>query len=260
MFDDVLKYLPEKDKQIAEEIRIRRGGGVSVILAGNARIELPSCKLSISEALARATQGSYHSVQESLRKGFVSAPGGIRVGVCGSAAVKDGEISGWKDISSVCIRLCRARKGIAREAGIAGSGKSTLIISPPGAGKTTLLRDLVRTASDAGYRVGLADERGEIAALSNGVPALDVGVNTDVIDGVPRAEAVMFLLRTMNPQIIATDEITDKSDYEALSQAANCGVALFATSHRSDADTRLFERIVRIRVRNGKRTYEVTEC
>jgi stage III sporulation protein AA len=106
----------------------------------------------------------------------------------------------------------------------------------------------------------VADGRGEFAALHNGVPQLDIGKCSDVLDGVPGADAVMFLLRSMNPQVIATDEITAGEDYGALRQAANCGVKLFATTHRADADSALFERVVTISVQNGIRNYEVTIC
>ncbi|MDR3148667.1 MAG: stage III sporulation protein AB [Oscillospiraceae bacterium] len=256
MFDDVLSKIA--NRQSAEEIRIRAGRGVTVILSSGKHITLPESTLTIREALNRATRGSLQSAEANLRHGFITAPGGHRVGVCGSAIVRNGEITGWKEISSVNIRLCRAVPGIAEF--YAEPVQSTLIISPPGGGKTTFLRDLIRVTSERGFTVGVADERGEIAALVNGVPALDVGRNTDVIGGTSRSEAVMFLLRTMNPDVIATDEITMQTDYDALHQAVNCGVFLFAASHREDADTDMFERIIKISVRNGKREYEVIRC
>jgi len=265
MYDDVLKLLPEQDRQLAEEIRIRRGRSVSVILRGSRTAELPSCALTVDDALARASNYSLHTAQESLRSGFITAKGGHRVGVCGQAIVRDGQVQGWKDVSSVNIRLCRQIKGVAErfaprfKPASPEQLQSTLIISPPGGGKTTFLRDFIRLTSDAGIRIGVADERGEIAAMTNGVPQLDVGANTDVIEGVSKADAVLFLLRTMNPQVIATDEITAPADFAALQSAANCGVALFATTHRADADTTLFKRVITITNTNNKRTYEVTE-
>ncbi|MDR0818822.1 MAG: stage III sporulation protein AB, partial [Oscillospiraceae bacterium] len=180
MFDDVLNLLPERDRRRAEEIRIRSGSGVSVTLDGGSRVDLPGVTLTAKDALARATNNSIHSAQESLRHGYVTAYGGHRVGVCGSAAVKDGEITAWREISSVNIRLCKEVKGIAESPSLKGSNfasdgapASTLIISPPGCGKTTLLRDLIRVVSDKGFRAGVSDERGEIAAMRNGIPQLD---------------------------------------------------------------------------------------
>jgi stage III sporulation protein AA len=265
MYDDVLKLLPESDRQLAEEIRVRRGRSVTVLLRGSRTAELPRATLTVDDALARASNYSLHTAQESLRSGFITAKGGHRVGVCGQAIVRDGQVQGWKDVSSVNIRLCRQIKGVAERfaptfKGAAEQVRSTLVISPPGGGKTTFLRDLIRLTSDAGVRIGVADERGEIAAMSNGVPQLDVGANTDVIEGVAKADAVLFLLRTMNPQVIATDEITAPSDFAALRLAADCGVALFATTHRANADTALFERVITITNTNNKRTYEVTAC
>ena len=76
-------------------------------------------------------------------------------------------------LSSLNIRVAHAVPGcgttllpeLLRE----GSFVSTLLVSPPGGGKTTLLRDLTRLLSDGvcapPVRVGLADERGEVAAL-----------------------------------------------------------------------------------------------
>ncbi|MCD7822386.1 MAG: stage III sporulation protein AB, partial [Clostridiales bacterium] len=139
------------------------------------------------------------------------------------------------------IRIARPVNGFAEPVvGQVYQGErpsSTLILSPPGYGKTTLLRDLIRLISLRYHlRIGLADERGEVAALWKGVPQMDVGPTTDVLDGCPKAQGLMQLLRGMGPQLLAADEITAPEDVAALSSAANCGVALLATAHAAGVE------------------------
>ena len=132
---------------------------------------------------------------------------------------------------------------------------STLILAPPGAGKTTLLRDLVRGLSDGDVgpplRVGVADERGEVAALWQGEPQLYVGRHTDVIDGCSKAEGLSILVRGMNLQVVAVDEITDPADVRAITEAAGCGVALMATAHGTGREDLTRRAVYRALLGNG---------
>lgn len=230
-----------------EEIRLRVGRGISVQSGGVERpvllagAPLPVSSQDLNTVLERATQSSYQSASEQLRRGFYTMRGGHRIGVSGSMSVRDGRAVAFRELSSLSIRVARSFPGIAGkledELLNAGRFPSTLILSPPGAGKTTLLRELLRVLSDRfSLRAALADERGEVAALWRGAPQLDVGCHTDVLDGCPKAEGMMLLLRSMNPQVLAADEITAPEDVAAVSMAANCGVSVLATAHGGDLE------------------------
>ena len=161
----------------------------------------------------------------SAAQGYITVTGGHRIGLCGEAGVQQGQITGMKNITSVCIRIARDYPGIAAEA--SGLTGSVLILGPPGWGKTTLLRDLIRQLENT-EKIGVMDERGEL--FPEGIPR---GKRIDVLSGCSKQEGIPMLLRTMGPTCIAVDEITSPEDTAALLQAANCGVRLLATAHGS---------------------------
>lgn len=234
--------LPEALRKRAEELRLRLGQPMTVLADG---IEQPVPGLppvdraALDSVLEIATRASAHTALERVRRGFVTVRGGHRLGLCGTAAMEGGQIKSLRCLSSLNLRVARAVPGAAgdvlhslrRGGGVYG----TLILAPPGAGKTTLLRDLIRGLSNGedgpALRVGVADERGELAALWEGRPELDVGRHTDVIDGCPKALGLELLLRGMDPQVLAADELTSPGDLEAAELAAGCGVPLLATAH-----------------------------
>jgi len=160
----------------------------------------------------------------TVSKGYLTAPGGHRMGLCGEAVVKNGQLETIRRVSSLCIRVARDFPGITEGIPIR---KSLLVIGPPGWGKTTLLRDLIRRHSEAGIQTGVVDERGELFPTG----AFSAGPSTDILTGCSKAEGIRILLRTMGPQCIAVDEITQSEDCNALSQAAGCGTSLLATAH-----------------------------
>lgn len=274
--------LPEEQKAVAEEFRLRAGQPLTVLLPGG---ELPLDAFVEPEELETlcdlATDFSRYAAAETLREGFLSVRGGFRVGLCGTAVMKDGANTNLKSFSSAAVRIAREQLGIA--GGLApllfrdGSFASTLILSPPGGGKTTLLRDLVRCLSEGGeghppQRMALIDERGEVAVMYRGEPQMDVGPHTDVLDACPKALGIPIVLRAMNPQIIAVDEITLREDLKAVSLAAGCGVGLLATIHctgveelgqkplyRQLLEDRVFRLAVRIAQGPEGRTYAVEE-
>ena len=193
------------------EIRLRAGRPVQLRLGAQELLsENVLDEAALEGILASLMDYSVYARQEELDQGFFTLDDGSRVGVCGRMHSGSGVLR-MAGIGSVCVRVARAIPGCAKALAGAllddGGLHSTLFVSPPGLGKTTLLRDVARILSGAGYCVGLVDERHELAACRRGVPTLDVGSRTDVMDGCPRAEAIRRMLRTMAPDAIISDEI-----------------------------------------------------
>jgi len=272
--------LPEEKKAVAEEFRIRTGRPMTVLLPEGESSPWgtePSVEPEELETLCDlGAEFSRYAAAETLREGFLPVRGGFRIGFCGSAVMKGGVCTNLTDLSSANVRIAREKTGIAEKLSerLLSDGKfeSTLLLSPPGGGKTTLLRDLIRCVSQKGLRVGLADERGEVAVCYRGRPQMAVGPCTDVLDGCPKAAAIPMLLRTMNPQIVAADEITAEEDIRAMTMAAGCGVRLLATIHAANVEelshrplyrqllkTKVFRRAVCIRRTAEGRSYELEE-
>ena len=221
-------------------VRLRAGQAVRAEWAGgDALLGEPIDRKTLSGIVSVAMEHSLYAWEDELGEGYFTLPGGSRVGVAGRFRRENGRVY-LASVGSVCVRAAHAYPGCARAAveKIMENGRalSTIVLAPPGLGKTTFLRDAARLLSAEGLRVGIADERGEIAACRNGVPAFDVGERTDVIDGIPKAAAMERLVRSMAPDAVIADEIGCPNDARAIREASRMGVCVIAGAHAADVE------------------------
>lgn len=235
----------------AREIRIRVGRPVLLCGSREFVLPLPPPDARQMEALLLGFCGqALYAHEEQLRQGYLTLPQGHRVGVCGQMVMQNGKPMRFSAIQAVNVRIarqlpCDRRIVVALRQGEAL--RSALVISPPGFGKTTLLREAARVLSEEGAQVAIADERGELAACVKGIPQLDVGPRTDVMDNMPKAEAIGLMLRALSPDLIVSDEIGSPQDAEALLDAQRCGVRVLCSAHgRSYADVRKRQAVRRL--------------
>lgn len=195
--------------------------------------DLYRCMASISD-------NSLYAFEEEIRRGFITIPGGHRVGLAGQVVLHGGDVKTMKDFSGLCFRVARQIRDCARpllnHMAPRGMPVNTLIISPPRCGKTTVLRDLARLLSNGTDRVPpqnvvVVDERSEIAGSYRGIPQLDVGMRTDVLDACPKAMGMMMAVRSLSPQVIVADEVGRREDFEAIGECLHAGIAVLTSIH-----------------------------
>lgn len=243
-----------------EEINIRAGKPVILRLSNrNGKYDIVTEYMvsngDIRETLGYISDFSMYAYEEEVREGFLTIRGGHRIGISGKVVMENGNIKTIKNITSLNIRIARQVKGCADEimsAIMKEEFENTLIISPPCMGKTTLLREMVRLLSDRyKYKVGLVDERGEIAACHMGVPQNDIGLRTDVMDGCKKDKGIMMLIRSMSPDIIAIDELGGEKDVEAIYTAGNYGGRVIGTIHGKSIEVIVKKQFVDDVISNG---------
>lgn len=254
----ILKCLPvtlsrmilEHNIKKIEEIRIRSGKPV-ILKLGYIEMVLKYIVegTEIIGILQNICNNSIYTYQNQICNGFITLPGGNRVGISGNVVVKDGQVSNISHIYSLNFRVAHQIIGASNELlryvldTKNNTVFNTLIVSPPGAGKTTIIRDLAKKISDGmsemnfrGIDVSIIDERGEIAAMNKGVAYNDVGIRTDILDNVPKSIGIRMAIRSMAPKVIIADEIGNKDDVEIINYAICSGVNCIFTAHGSCMD------------------------
>ncbi|MBC5627513.1 stage III sporulation protein AA [Clostridium sp. NSJ-6] len=288
--DEIIRILPEKiGNEIKnfiregniQEIRIKVGKPIILILSNEEKIlDCITTNDEVKGILVKISNYSLYAYEEEIKQGYITIKGGHRVGIAGECVISNGEIKTIKNISSLNIRISKAVVGSSKKIMpiITGGDRiyNTLIISPPKCGKTTILRDIAKNISNGMYTVGLKgkkvviiDERSEVAACYNGVPQMDVGIRTDVLDNCLKKTGMIMAIRSLSPDVLICDEIGTLGEVEALNMAFNSGVNIVVTVHGFDIediysrkvfkeliDESIIERVVVLSSRKGAGTIE----
>lgn len=252
-WDKLLSILPPQiradvdmlGKKDLQELRLRKDRKIQLV-TGSGLLTLDTVANGDMLSFVINTASGYSPwAAASISSGYLTAPGGHRIGICGEAVIREGVMTGIRNPTSICLRVARDFPGIGVNA--AKYKGNLLIAGPPGSGKTTLLRDMIRQLSDSvSGSISVVDERGELFPVGSG---FETGMKTDVLTGCGKPKGIEIVLKTMGPAVIAVDEVTSEADCVALEQALWCGVRILATVHagcRQDLMGRdIYQKLVR---------------
>ncbi|MEG0306326.1 MAG: stage III sporulation protein AA [Clostridium sp.] len=249
---DILDILPNtikgevinyEDNNSLQEIRLKINKPL-IFISNNAEIKTKYITKheDIKVIIQKISSYSIYAFEEEIKQGYITIQGGHRVGICGTCVLDGNSLKTIKHISSINIRVAREIRECSTKIipFIVKDNRvlNTIIISPPKCGKTTILRDLSRQISNgvsgyglSGKNVAIIDERSEIGACYRGVPQMDIGIRTDILDNCPKSEGIIMAIRSMAPHIIVCDEIGTYKDMDSIVAALNSGVNLITTIH-----------------------------
>jgi stage III sporulation protein AA len=242
-----LSFLPKKifsailqcDVSSLLEIRLRCDFRVKVNLSGKyfyltndgpsllSNCAIVCSKDDIDAIILNVTEHSIYAFNDRIKNGYITTKDGIRIGIAGQCVVDGDKIVTIKNFSSLNIRIPNEQLGCADKLYKYVYDErfyNTLIISPPLYGKTTLLKDLIRKIDKLDFISALViDERGEFSNVK--------GENIDIISYSSKTYAFNCGIRALSPNIVITDELHEREDWQCAQQASLSGIKILASCH-----------------------------
>ncbi len=212
---DIFDYIDDS----VTEIRIRGRHNIQLI-SGTGITEIPDSNLSVKQInniLLDICDHTLSAFQNQISQGYITVPGGHRIGIGGSFYPVDNSYF-IKDVYSLNVRINQNKK-YCFDMDITGFSQGLLVAGPPHSGKTTFLKSLIDNISGI---VVVCDERNELYCGFS---------NCDYIAGVPKYKAVEQATRSMNPDYIICDEIGDERESKRILSAVNSGVKFVCSVH-----------------------------
>ena len=283
---NVLNMLSPLQWKTLNEISIINGQPLNVVISGKrqfmgadgATVNSDDAYLinkeDVSAIFELITKSSVYAFSRFISDGFLTLPGGHRVGISGNYIYTGDRITNLTSVNSFSFRISHDIMPdmdiVFDEICSNGYPCNTVIISPPGSGKTTFLRCLAFELSSGKknrniIKCAVIDERFEIAACENGLSTMNVGLVTSVISGCPKNIAIPMMVRSMAPDVILTDELASGEDVSAIKYARASGCKVIATTHGINETSnelsffniqKLFDKIIILSSRNGPGTVE----
>lgn len=263
---EVMKRVPDGVRSRVQEIRLRadapitlstpqseywvtRYGDVSTVLNDHL---LTMDREAIAQCFEAMCDYSVHTHQSELSHGFITTHDGMRVGLSGTAVVKDNRVSSMRQLTGLCVRIARQHDGCARALlptiCTHHRVKSVLLCGEPSSGKTSLLRDIAKQLSlgvnGKRYRVAVLDERGELSAGKR-------LAHCDVLLSCPKGKGIEQAVRCLAPDVIIFDEVGTTEEAEALFGSTHTGTAVITSAHCHDADDLWHREALMRMIRNG---------
>ncbi len=240
---DALKEINKLKKQDICEIRIRANGLSVIKLIGQVLpFKYKFTNVDVENIVLKACKRSIYSYEEQLKQGFLTTDFGERIGLAGEFVYDNDSVLTIKNFSSLCIRIPKQVKGFSLKFfNEYYNDKSVLIVSKTGVGKTTFLRDLTYNVSNNTLKnIVVIDERNEIACKNN-VFSFDVGKTCDVLTYSNKDYGFLMALRTLNPEIVVTDELVTENDFKGVIKGHLSGLTIIATIHAENLEELFFK-------------------